>query len=259
MTTSESPRGSREIYGSVELESWVERIGLEPSEAYLLRNFLKSDAHTVEAGTGGGRILFGLGELGFRKLHGFDFVPGMVRAARTRDRHRFLKLSVQDATQLAYGDESFDQIIYLQQIISLIESPEGRRRAMTEAFRILKPGGPALFSFLAHESRSQIPIYRAFRNYLRLLRFVCGVRRDIQTWPWLKLGGRFNRRALWDSGPYVRWFRAEEAISELSAAGFRIRFIASAHQLEDGRLCSSSDELLKEPLRGAIYCVCYKE
>src|SRR5262249_17487483 len=157
----------------------------EPAEAFLLVNHLRPEGHTVEAGTGGGRILFALWRLGFRDLHGFDFVEGMVRAARRHGDESCLKLSVQDATQLSYANESFDQIIYLQQIISLIESPEGRRRAMAEAYRILRPGGPALFSFLSHESRSKIPVYRAFRSYLQILRFFGGIQRDIQTWPWL--------------------------------------------------------------------------
>jgi len=250
--------GNREIYGSVELEPWTQRTELEPAEAFLLKHYLKPGGRTIEAGTGGGRILFALHDLGFRDLHGFDFVEGMVRAADDRNRDRHLRFSVQDATQLAYGDGSFDQIIYLQQIISLIESPEGRRRAMMEAYRILRPGGLALFSFLSHEARSQIPIYRAYRSYLRLFRFVFGIRRDIQTWPWLRLGGRFNFRALWDRGPYVRWFRAEEAESELSAVGFKVESVATAYQLEEGRVFTTSAGLLKEPLRGAIFLVCRK-
>ena len=249
---------NREVYGSVEFESWARRADIEPAEAYLFRNYLDPGGRTVEAGIGGGRLLFSLGDLGFTHLYGFDFVPEFVQAARVRDGDHRLKLSAQDATRLGYLDASFDQIIYLQQVISLIENPQGRRHAMEEAIRVLRPGGVALFSFLSHEVRSQAMNYRLFSTYLRALRLVRGARRSRQMWPWLRLGGRFNFRSLYDAGPYVYWYRADEAVGELQSVGFKVRGVASRLQIEKGRLCKSAEELLQEPMEGALYCVCFK-
>lgn len=253
------PAGSnRELFGASEFEAWAKRSALDAAEACLLRTYLSPTLQTVEAGTGGGRILFALADLGYSKLHGFDYVPEMVLEARARDRGRQLKLSAQDATQLAYADASFDQLIYMQQILSLMETPAARRRAIEEAFRILRPGGIALFSFLSYDVRSRSTFYRIFLRYLKILRFVRRSSRDPQTWPWLRLGGRFNRKALWDASPYVYWHRAEEAANELQRAGFRLRGIASGAQLEQGRLCTTPDELLREPMQGALFCACAK-
>lgn len=249
---------NREIYGSVEFESWARRADIEPAEAYLLQKYLDPMKRTVEAGIGGGRLLLSLGELGFTQLHGFDFVPEFVHAARARDTGHRLKLSSQDATRLGYVDSSFDQIIYLQQVLSLVESPQGRRHAMEEAFRILRPGGVALFSFLSHEVRSKGFSYRFFSTYLQMLRWIRGARRDRQVWPWLRLGGKINGRALYDAGPYVYWYRAGEAVDELQRAGFTITGVASRFQIADGRLCESVEVLTREPMEGALYCVCFK-
>jgi|CXWL01.1.fsa_nt_gi SAM-dependent methyltransferase len=249
---------NREVYSSVEFESWAKRADVEPAEAYLLRNYLDSGGRTVEAGIGGGRLLLALGDLGFTHLYGFDFVPEFVMAARVRDSEHRLKLAAQDATRLGYADASFDQIIYLQQVICLIENAQGRRHAMEEAIRILRPGGVALFSFLSHEVRSQAVHYRLFSTYLQALRLIRGARRKRQVWPWLRLGGRFNYRSLYDAGPYVYWYRLEEAVSELQSVGFKVKGVASRLQIEKGRLCESAEGLLQEPMAGGLYCVCSK-
>ena len=151
-------RSNREIYGSVEFDAWARRAHLEPAEEFVIKTFLDPRRNSVEAGTGGGRIILAMADLGFTALHGFDFVPVLVCEARSRDARRQLKLSAQDATRLAYGDACFDQIIYLEQVVCLIEGRENRLRALGEAFRILRPGGTALFSFLSYDVRSrQLP------------------------------------------------------------------------------------------------------
>src|ERR1043166_8562092 len=114
---------------------------VEQAENFLLRTYLKPDKQTLEAGTGGGRLLLALAEAGFTDLYGFDFVPELVAAAQARDVGGILKLAAQDATRLGYADEAFDQIVYLQQVLCFIESQAARRRAMAEAFRVLRPGG----------------------------------------------------------------------------------------------------------------------
>jgi hypothetical protein len=84
------------------------------------------------------------------------------------------------------------------------------------------------------------------------------MQRNRQVWPWLRLGGRFNYRSLYDAAPYVYWYRADEAVSELKSVGFKVKGVASRLQMEKGQLVDSVEELLKEPMEGALYCVCVK-
>ena len=252
---------NREIYDTAAFGDWTTYTNLETHEAFLAKKYFDPLKRTVEAGAGGGRIVLGLQGLGFRDLHAFDYVSQFVEEVRRRDAKREIHLSAQDATRLAYRDESFDQALYLAQLVCLIEGAERkevRDCVLSEAFRVLRAGGTSIFSFLSHEVRSRSRVYRLYLTYLRGLRELTRARRDLQTLPWLKIGDRFNKGALLDRGPYLHWYRAQEAVDDLCAAGFTIRAVASLSQLKAERMCLSMEELLREPLSGHFYCVCTK-
>jgi SAM-dependent methyltransferase len=248
----------RETYAGPEFERWAHARDLIEPEQFLIEQYLEKEARTLEAGTGGGRILREMARRGFSSLEGFDGVPSLIEVARKMDPSGTVRFTVQDARQLWYEAECFAQIIYLQQLICHITEPVGRRKAVTEACRVLKPGGVALFSFLLYEARLQSLSYKAVIAYLAGLRVVLGRRASAQYMPWLSHQGKFNRAALLDRPPYVYWFRCEEAAELLVSEGFAITGIGTLSQIRKGGLCSSVKELLKEPLEGMLYVVCQK-
>ncbi|AFY93785.1 class I SAM-dependent methyltransferase [Chamaesiphon minutus] len=145
---------TKDLYSGVEFSTWLELENLDAQEEYLIQKYLQPELKTVEAGTNGGRILLKMQEMGFTNLSGFDCIPALIDRAIERDPHRTIDFQVGDAIELAYANNSFEQIIYLQQIICLIETSTARLQALQESYRILKPGGTGLFSFLNFESRS---------------------------------------------------------------------------------------------------------
>jgi SAM-dependent methyltransferase len=231
---------------------------LLPEERFLVETYLDKRVKTVEAGTAGGRILFGMRSLGFSRLYGFDYVPGLIQAARDKDTVGSIGFDVQDAVSLTYDSASFRQIVYLQQILCTIENDESRLNAVREAYRILEPGGTALFSFLSFEARSKSVIYCPFLLYLRGLRKLSRSARRIQYLPWLRLGGTLNWGALLDRAPYVYWYRVEEIGKLLEASGFRILAAGSERQIQENSMCPSYETLQKQPIDGMIYFVCKK-
>jgi len=255
-----SMRSNREVYGSLEFDAWTTRSELEPAEAYVIKTFLNPRLRTIEAGAGGGRIVHAMHKMGFSDLYGFDYVPEMIFSARgkTPDPRPAIGFFVQDAAAVALADGTFDQIVYLQQVLCFLEAPELRRRAIHEAFRILRRGGTALFSFLCLDERRRRPAQALFLKYLWALRALCGSSRNRQLSPWLRLGGRPNWSALLDRPPYVYWYRMEEAAQELIEGGFAIRAIATEAQLIAGRMLESRAELSRSELRGHLYVVCGK-
>lgn len=212
----------REHYRGRELDYWASGEGLKPAEAELVERWLDPAQPTLDAGTGGGRIARALVERGFGEVTGFDFAPEMVARARAVDPEGRARYEVADATALPYGDGSFGQAIYLEQVISTIGDPEGRAAALREAARVVRPGGVALFSFVCLESRLASRAQRAYVAYLRGRRRLRRDPRPVQSMPRLRLRGRLGPGALRDSGPYIWWYRAGEAEAALRAAGFEL-------------------------------------
>ncbi len=253
------PKDNKELYSDTpEFDRWAFRTELDPDERCVLTRYLDPHGKTLEAGTAGGRVLLGLRELGFSNLQGYDYVVGFIEEARRRDTSGTIRFEVQDATGLDYADESFDQLLYVQQMLSGFEDEPSRHAAFREAFRILRPGGTAIFSFLCYEVRLKSTVFALFIRYLGLLRWICGVRRSRQMLPWMRIGNRFNPGALLDRGPYVHWFRVQEAADSLQGVGFAFRAIGTSRQMMAGETHTSPETLLTEPLDGALYCVCTK-
>lgn len=246
----------RTVFGTVEREYWAEAAGLKPDERALIERYLDPAASTLEAGAGGGRILGEMTRLGFTSLAGFDFVPELVAEARRADPTGEIRFEVQDARGLEYRDASFDQLLYLQQLLSSIEEAADRAAAVREALRILRPGGTALFSVLPFEVRERSAMHRPYLLYLRMLRRARGSSRSDQLLPRLRMRGRVHPAALRDAGPHVYWYRAEEIERELSGVGFEIAAIGTTPQVVAGSMPPSAAELRGQPLAGTLYIAC---
>jgi SAM-dependent methyltransferase len=253
-----SPSNNKELYGGVEFDTWLDLENLIPAEIYIIQKYLQPHLSTVEAGTNGGRILFRMQEMGFTDLTGFDYVPELIDRAIERDPNRSINFEVGDAIQLAYPTDRFDQIIYLQQIICLIETEPDRLKAMQESYRILKPGGTGLFSFLSFESRSSKFIYAIYLTYLKTLRKLRGDDRSIQYLPWLILGGKFNFKAIFDRPPYTYWYRVTEIHDILKSVGFEIVALGSEVQTSTDSMATTDLELLDQQVSGMLSIIVKK-
>ena len=252
-----SPINHKQVFRTVEFDAWADGKGLNEDEKYLIVKYLNKKGNTVEAGTAAGRILREMKDLGFQELYGYDYVPEFIEQAKQRDASQSISFEVQDATDLTYENSSFEQIIYLQQIVCVIEEEDKRLKALTEAYRILKNGGTALFSFLNFESRIKSPLV-VYLAYLGMLRRLSGSNRSIQYIPWLNLGGKFNFLALLDRGPYPYWYKIQEAQQMLTKAGFKIVGVGSSYQISQGKMCDDIESLKHELTAGMLYFVCKK-
>lgn len=249
---------NKEIYSTVYFDHWAYKVNLLPQEKFLIETYLDKERKTVEAGTAGGRIVLEMQKLGFKYLYGFDFVPELIDKAKQRDTTGSISFDVEDATALNYNDCSFDQLVYLQQIMCLIEDKSLRLTAFKEAYRILRKGGTAIFSFLNFESRAKNTAYLAYLVYLGTLRQLRRSKYPIQYIPWLNLDGKFNFDALLDRQPYTYWYKLEEAYEFLKKMDFEIIALGSDFQVSQGKMHVSLETLKKEPRKGMLYFVCKK-
>ena len=74
-----SQNSNKELYSDELFEIWSEKEEILPIESYFLKKYLlNKNGKTIEAGTGGGRIVFELEKTGFTQLEAFDYVEKMI-------------------------------------------------------------------------------------------------------------------------------------------------------------------------------------
>jgi ubiquinone/menaquinone biosynthesis C-methylase UbiE len=247
------------MYSSVEFNFWAyKEESLSPDEEFLIEKYLDKNATTIEAGTGGGRIVSSLEKIGFKHLYAFDYVPGFIEIAKKKNITRRIYFAIEDAVSLTYKDCQFEQLLYLNQIICTIVDGAARLNAFKEAYRILKKGGTAIFSFLNFDSRAKIPFYIPYVIYIHLLRSLTNTQRSIQYLPQLKYGDKTNWQSLLDSPPYMYWYKPEEAYQILKEANFEIVALGSNFQINQGKMHTSLESFKQEPNQGMLYFVCQK-
>ncbi len=250
---------TKKLYKGKEFSEWATRTDLVAYERFVFSRYLDPAAKTLEAGCAGGRILYSLKQLEFTSLHGFDFIPEFIDAAKAKDPSRSISFEVQDAAALSYPDNSFDQLIYLAQIISSMETHADHLKVMGEAYRIAKPGGILLISFLSMDSRLARPLHAAYTAYLKLLRSLKACNRPLQMQPWLKHNHKINYGALLDKPPYLYYFKLSEIGEIIKSCGFELIEIGSTYPISQKQeIWSDLTELPMHPINGAVFAACRK-
>jgi ubiquinone/menaquinone biosynthesis C-methylase UbiE len=245
----------------VEFDKWANIENINPEEKYIIEKYFDRDSQksTVEAGTGGGRILLEMYEMGFRNLTGFDYVPEMIDVANRRKGELDIIFNVEDATNLSYPEASFDRAFYSQQILSLMPDTACRLSSFQEASRIVKPGGLVVFALLCFDARMQKSIYPPYLAYLNLFRKITGSSQESQYIPWLIHHGKFNWPALADRGDRTYWYKIEEIYQICERIGLEVVSLGTRTQIQQGKMCESKAEILSEKMEGALYVVCRKK
>lgn len=250
---------SKNIFETLEFDNYAYLEGLEYAEKFLIEKYLDKKAKTLEAATAGARILLEMKKMGFAPpFYGFDCSPKMIEVAKQRDTENSIFLDVQDASNLNYKDSSFDQVMYLQQIMCLIQNASARYHAFQEAYRVLKSGGIALFSFVCFDVRIKNIFYLPYLGYLYFLRKLIRANRSIQYIPWLKHSNKPNFSALIDREPYVYWYKIQEVYKILKQANFKIVAMGTSHQIYKQKMHVCPETLANEPLDILLYVVCQK-
>lgn len=105
---------------------------LRPQKQMMFREINRlTPGDLLEVGVGNGT------DLRFYRKHritGIDSSPGMLKIAGKRSE---AKLLLMDAQQLDFEGEVFDYLV-LSHVIAVVEDPE---KLLSEAYRVLKPGG----------------------------------------------------------------------------------------------------------------------
>ncbi len=213
---------NKDLYSDQLFKVWAEKSDLLPIESYFINKYLTNkNRKVIEAGTGGGRIIFEIEKLGFSKLEAFDYVENMI--VFCNEKKNSLKSSVNfktaDATNLSlYNDNEFDYLIYLQQVLCFVDK-NMLLKSLKEAYRIGKNNSIYVFSFLNWHSKWYNPLLSFLVNFFRFLRNEKTSRYQL---PWLNIDGKFNWKFLNKNQPQNIWFKKCDITTILENSGFSI-------------------------------------
>lgn len=154
------------------------RLEFHRTKQIISRHIMSKPGRVLDIGGGPGVYARWLAEIGY-EVHLVDPVPLHVGQAREADRRSKLPLasiSLGDARKLEFPDGYADAVLMLGPLYHVVEKHD-RENALSEAFRVLKPGG---IIFAAAISRFTSALDGSFRGYLRDDRFMKIVERDLK-------------------------------------------------------------------------------
>ena len=166
----------------------------------------------LDVGGGPGRYSFWLAEMG-HSVHLVDVLPLHVQQARETQRKTstpLASISHGDARELDFEDKFADMVLMFGPLYHLIRKKE-RRKALSEAFRVLKPGGTL---FVAAISRFTSALDGSLRGYIRDPGFMRIIKED------LKNGQHRNPTNNPEYFTTAFFHHPEELEAEISQAGF---------------------------------------
>ena len=207
-----------EFYATGEEADRLQR-GLPQLEAYrtreIISRYLTDDrACVLDVGGGAGAYAFWLAERG-HDVHLIDVVPELI--ARTRERNAAAaaplnSCTVGDARSLPHANETIDAVLLLGPLYHLTEA-EDRARALTEAWRVLRPGGTVFASAI---TRWAYALHGLERDLFADATFAEAVARIAHD------GVHKNDRAAPQRFTTAYFHRPEDLLKEMRTAGFAL-------------------------------------
>jgi ubiquinone/menaquinone biosynthesis C-methylase UbiE len=125
------------------LASTLGQIEFARTQRIISRYLTDPPASVLDVGGAAGRYSCWLAKLGY-EVHLIDPVPWHVEQARQASAAQpempIASCALGDARQLEFNDEMADAVLLLGPLYHLVEQSD-RKRALSEAYRVLKPGG----------------------------------------------------------------------------------------------------------------------
>ncbi|MBA4251386.1 MAG: hypothetical protein C0425_08975 [Chlorobiaceae bacterium] len=224
------------LFDEVEFNNWANRSGLIENEFYLISKYilnLSKEIKILEVGTGNGRIAFEIAKYNYPNINAIDLAQKLLDVASLKAVKEFptLKFENMNAANLQYESKSFECVIALQQIISIIDNPNDRLMAIKECYRVLKKDGLFISSFLNINGRWYNPIVGYFSLILKKIKGESEFN-SYKYLPWLKLGKKINLSYLYQKQSHVYCYEFDEIKSLVKEVGFNVIEIKTAEMIQ---------------------------
>ena len=157
----------------------VSNLEFERTKRILSRYLPKRPLVIIDAGGGPGRYSFWLGDMG-HSVHLIDVLLLHVRQARQlqhRSKNRLASIRLGDARSLKFEDGFADIVLLFGPLYHLVRKNE-RLKALSEAYRVLRPGG---LLFAAAISKFTSALDGSLRGFIRDPGFMKIIAQDLKT------------------------------------------------------------------------------
>ncbi len=200
-----APEESRLELGASKLEEFRTR-------ELILRHAPEPPSVVLDIGGAAGAYAFWLAERGY-DVRLFDAAPRLVEVAERRNehaKHRLTSCSIADARSVPADDASAAMVLLLGPLYHLVNAHD-RNAALSEAFRVLRPGGVLVAAGI---SRWASMLDGLARELMRDNKFALIVERDLRD------GRHENPTGELDYFTTAYFHRPEDLQTEVDDAGF---------------------------------------
>ena len=219
------------------LRGWG-RLEAVRTQELLARHLPPAPAVVVDVGGGPGASAIWLAEQGYR-VRLLDPIELHIRQAQEAS-SRLESAQVGDARALPFGNATADAVLSLGPLYHLPDAGD-RRRALREAWRVLRPGGVLVAAAISRFAPTLDGLFKRFLTDPAFEQIVESGLRD----------GRHEnpeRRPGWFTSAYFRL--AEELDEEVRAAGFRVGALVGVEG--PAAFLGDVDDWLDDPDRRAV-------
>ena len=230
-----APEESRLEVGPFRLEEFRTR-------ELILRHAPEPPSIVLDIGGAAGAYAFWLAERGY-EVRLFDAAPRLVEVARRRNEHathRLTSCSVADARDVPAENDSAAMVLLLGPLYHLV-SADDRHAALSEAFRLLQPGGVLVAAGI---SRWASLLDGLARELMRDNEFARIVERDLRD------GTHENPTGKFDYFTTAYFHRPEDLQTEVVGAGFEAEGLYGVEG--PGWMLKDFDERWNDPGRREI-------
>ncbi len=151
----------------------------ERTKHIMSRYLPRKSIRILDVGGGPGRYSLWLAEMG-HSVHLVDVTPLHIQQAREldkRSKHHIASISLGDARDLEFDDNSVDIVLLFGPLYHLVRKNE-RLKALSEARRVLKPSG---LLFAAAISRFTSALDGSFQEFIQDRNFMRIIKQDLRT------------------------------------------------------------------------------
>ncbi len=199
--------------------------GLWISEKHYIEKYFKlkntEGTKVLDVGCGAGRTTIPLMQAGYDVI-GIDFIPEMIETAKkiSQEKNLDVKYEVGDATALNFPDNSFDHVLFSNQGWTQIPGQAQRLQALTEIYRVLRPGGVFIFSARERTFWYDFPLWLEQWIKVRILKPVGFPIQEEDYGDLFYEREPGDRNRTYAKKQFIHFFSKAEAKGELEKAGF---------------------------------------